>query len=63
MVLCTSKGRNEAHYALEGLPNKVMAAEYRTVLPDAKRLEAELDKTRRELEARRVGRSGVGGGA
>ena len=63
LVLCTSMGRNEAHYALEGLPNKVMAAEYRTVLPDAKRLEAELDKTRRELEARRVGRSGVGGGA
>jgi predicted nuclease of restriction endonuclease-like (RecB) superfamily len=56
LVLCTSKGRNEAHYALEGLPNKVMAAEYQTVLPDAKLLEAEIDKTRRELEARRVGR-------
>jgi hypothetical protein len=41
----------------------VMAAEYRTVLPDAKLLEAELDKTRRELEARRAGRSGVEGGA
>jgi hypothetical protein len=23
-----------AHYALEGLPNKVLAAEYQTVLPD-----------------------------
>jgi predicted nuclease of restriction endonuclease-like (RecB) superfamily len=56
LVLCTSKGHNEAHYALEGLPNKVMAAEYQTVLPDAKLLEAELDKTRQELEARRVGR-------
>jgi predicted nuclease of restriction endonuclease-like (RecB) superfamily len=55
LVLCTSKGSNEAHYALEGLPNKVMAAEYQTVLPDAKLLEAELDKTRRELEGRRVG--------
>ncbi|MCV2367018.1 PDDEXK nuclease domain-containing protein [Roseateles oligotrophus] len=54
LVLCTSKGSNEAHYALEGLPNKVMAAEYQTVLPDAKLLEAELDKTRRELEARRI---------
>ncbi len=53
LVLCTSKGSNEAHYALEGLPNKVMAAEYQTVLPDAKLLEAELDKTRRELEMRR----------
>lgn len=54
LVLCTSKGSNEAHYALEGLPNKVVAAEYQTVLPDAKLLEAELDKTRRELEARRI---------
>ncbi len=63
LVLCTSKGRNEAHYALEGLPNKVMAAEYQTVLPDAKLLEAEIDKTRRELEARRIGRSGVEDGA
>jgi predicted nuclease of restriction endonuclease-like (RecB) superfamily len=56
LVLCTSKGSNEAHYALDGLPNKVMAAEYQTVLPDAKLLEAELDRTRRVLEARRVGR-------
>ena len=62
LVLCASKDHNEAHYALEGLPNKVMAAEYRTVLPDAKLLEAELDKTRRDLEARRVGRSDVGAG-
>ncbi|MEN9416914.1 MAG: hypothetical protein RI988_534 [Pseudomonadota bacterium] len=53
LVLCTSKGSNEAHYALEGLPNKIMAAEYQTVLPDEKLLEAELDRTRRELELRR----------
>jgi len=59
LVLCTSKGSNEAHYALDGLPNKVMAAEYQTVLPDAKLLEAELDRTRRVLEARRVGRGDV----
>lgn len=59
LVLCTSKGNNEAHYALDGLPNKVMAAEYQTVLPDAKLLEAELDRTRRALEAGRVGRGDV----
>lgn len=58
LVLCTSKGSNEAHYALGGLPNKVMAAEYQTVLPDAKVLEAELDKTRKALDARRVLDSG-----
>ena len=63
LVLCTSKGNNEAHYALDGLPNKVMVAEYQTVLPDAKLLEAELDKTRRALEARRVGRGDAEGEA
>lgn len=45
-----------AHYALNGLPNKVLAAEYQTVLPD------EIEKTRRELEARRIGRGGDAGG-
>ena len=52
LILCAEKGAAEAHYALEGLPNKVLAAEYQTVLPDEKLLAAELDKTRRELEAR-----------
>ena len=54
LVLCTSKGGNEAHYALDGLPNKVMAAEYQTVLPDARLLEVELERTRRVLETRRA---------
>jgi predicted nuclease of restriction endonuclease-like (RecB) superfamily len=62
LVLCTSKGNNEAHYALDGLHDKVMAAEYQTVLPDARLLEAELDRTRRVLEARRVGRRNVESG-
>lgn len=58
LILCAEKGAAEAHYALEGLPNKVLAAEYQTVLPDEKLLAEELDKTRRELEARRIARSG-----
>jgi predicted nuclease of restriction endonuclease-like (RecB) superfamily len=58
LILCAEKGAAEAHYALEGLPNKVLAAEYQTVLPDEKLLAAELDRTRRELEARRIGRGG-----
>lgn len=57
LVLCTEKGAAEAHYALEGLPNKVLAAEYQTVLPDEQLLAEELDKTRRELESRRVVRA------
>lgn len=58
LILCAGKGSAEAHYALEGLPNKVLAAEYQTVLPDEKLLADELDKTRRELEVRRLGSTG-----
>ena len=58
LILCAEKGAAEAHYALEGLPNKVLAAEYQMVLPDEKLLAEELDKTRRELDARRLGSAG-----
>ncbi|VWC09180.1 hypothetical protein BLA15945_05306 [Burkholderia lata] len=52
LILCADKGHALARYALEGLPNKVMAANYRTVLPDAELLQRELDNTRRMLESR-----------
>lgn len=52
LVLCADKGHALAHYALDGLPNKVMAANYKTVLPDAKVLQKELEKTRLILESR-----------
>lgn len=58
LILCAGKGSNEAHYTLEGLSNKVLTAEYRTALPDEKLLADELEKTRRELEARRMARAG-----
>ena len=58
LILCARAKSALARYALDGLPNKIMAAEYKTVLPDVKLLQAELEKTRRELEARRIGRSG-----
>lgn len=50
LILCAQKDHAVAHYALEGLPNKVLAAEYRTTLPDEKTLVAEIQKTRRMLE-------------
>ena len=53
LILCASKGAAEAHYALQGLQNKVLAAEYQTVLPDAGLLAQELQRSRRELEQRR----------
>jgi predicted nuclease of restriction endonuclease-like (RecB) superfamily len=58
LILCARTNAAVAHYALDGLPNKVMAAEYQMVLPDEKLLADELDKTRRELEARRITRGG-----
>ena len=33
LILCSQKGTAEARYALDGLPNKVLAAQYLTVLP------------------------------
>jgi len=37
---------------LDNLPNKVLAAEYKTVLPDEKLIAQELERSRRELEER-----------
>lgn len=50
LILCAQKDESVARYALEGLPNKVLAAEYRTTLPDEQQLVAELDRTREMLE-------------
>jgi predicted nuclease of restriction endonuclease-like (RecB) superfamily len=58
LILCAGKGTAEAHYALEGLTNKVLAAEYQTVLPDEKLLADEIEKTQQALGARRLGLSG-----
>ncbi|OGB29614.1 MAG: hypothetical protein A3F78_00375 [Burkholderiales bacterium RIFCSPLOWO2_12_FULL_61_40] len=54
LILCADKGHALARYALDGLPNKIMAANYKTVLPDAEVLQKELEKTRLLLESRRV---------
>jgi predicted nuclease of restriction endonuclease-like (RecB) superfamily len=53
LILCAEKDAAVAHYALDGLLSKVMAAEYMLALPDEELLEAELDQTRRILETRR----------
>lgn len=58
LILCAEKGAAEAHYALEGLPNKVLAAEYKTVLPNEQLLAAELERTRLALEMRQIERPG-----
>jgi hypothetical protein len=48
------KGAAEAPYALDNLLNKVFAAENQTVLPDDGLIAAELGRSRKELERRRL---------
>jgi hypothetical protein len=53
LILCAQKDEAVARYALEGLPNKVMAAEYRTALPNEKELAAEIERTQALLQDRK----------
>jgi len=58
LILCAQRDEALARYALSNLPNKVLAAEYRTALPDEKLLAADLERTRRMLERRGIGNRG-----
>jgi predicted nuclease of restriction endonuclease-like (RecB) superfamily len=51
LILCANKGDAMAKYALEGLPNKVLASEYLMKLPAEKALIAELQKTQRMVSS------------
>lgn len=53
LILCAKKRHAVARYALEGLPNKILAAEYLTALPKTTAIAAELEHTREVLEERR----------
>ncbi len=55
LILCAEKDQAMARYALDGLPNKVMAAEYRTALPDEKTLAAQVRKAQLALARRSTG--------
>lgn len=50
LILCARKNEAVARYALEGLPNKVMASEYQTALPNENKLVAEIKRTQAMLE-------------
>ena len=52
LILCAEKDSAVAKYALEGLSNKVLAAEYKLALPNEKLLAHELQQTRKALAAR-----------
>lgn len=53
LILCSEPDDALAQYSLDGLPNKVMAREYRLALPQEKQLVAEMEKTRHFLETHR----------
>jgi predicted nuclease of restriction endonuclease-like (RecB) superfamily len=50
LILCRSKEDAVVKYVLEGLSNKVLAAEYRTALPEEGLLAEALEKSRKRLE-------------
>lgn len=52
LVLCAQHNHAVAHYTLDRMPDKVLAAEYRMTLPDEKTLAAELERTQAALEHR-----------
>jgi predicted nuclease of restriction endonuclease-like (RecB) superfamily len=54
LILCTEKDEAVAHYSLEGLSSKVLAAEYKMMLPNEKTLAREIEKNRKMLEARQA---------
>jgi predicted nuclease of restriction endonuclease-like (RecB) superfamily len=58
LILCARTNAAVARYALDGLPNKVLAAEYHMMLPDEAVLAEELARVRRELEAARLAEGG-----
>jgi hypothetical protein len=53
LILCTERDYAVAKYALAGLPNQVLAAEYRTTLPGEGVLAKEIGRTRRQLDVQR----------
>jgi predicted nuclease of restriction endonuclease-like (RecB) superfamily len=52
LILCAEQDHAVAKYALEGLPNKVLATEYRTALPKERLLVEAIETTKRQLETR-----------
>ena len=52
LILCSETNDALAEYALDGLPNKVLAREYKSTLPEPKLFADEIEKTRERLEVR-----------
>jgi hypothetical protein len=46
IIVCEHKGREEVHYALGGLQNKIFVAEYKTKLPSEQEMQERLRQIR-----------------
>lgn len=53
LILCAQKDKSLAHYALDALPNKVLAAEYKLALPNEEQLIEELSKASKMIEMKK----------
>lgn len=53
LILCAENDTAIARYALDGLPNKILAAEYRTALPKERALADEIERAMQQFDARR----------
>ena len=54
LILCNENNSALAHYTLDNLPNKILAKEYKMILPDEKILVQEIEKTRKMLSGRKI---------
>ena len=52
LILCSQRDETVAHYALAGLDNTILQAEYRTALPAEETLTAEINRAREMLRRR-----------
>ena len=52
LILCSQHNKAVAHYTIDRLNDKVLAAEYRLALPDEKILVAEVERTQVAIEQR-----------
>jgi hypothetical protein len=61
LILCSQPDAAIAQYALEGLPNKVLAAQYKLALPQEKVLVEEIRRTREKTANRQALQTAVRG--
>ncbi len=54
LILCDQKSDALAHYTLENLPNKIIASEYKMILPSEEILVREIEQAKRLLNQKNI---------